>query len=556
MFYQMINKKYFFLFFFLGITSSLISQNESWFFLRANNENINPEFERVDNQLVYKGKDDKLKRLFFSYKIYEFKKTYQNANKKNLRKTFFVVANDKQLLEDLLQNFSDKFEFGEIISDEDKKIFEPNDYGFTSTIGENLGLQADLSYLDFLGLPKAWYYTTGSSKTIIGISDATIDSLNIDFKGKTQTIQKSTMSKGHGSAVASIAASQGDNEYGVPGICYDCSIYATQYGNFQKLEQLIELSNMGVKVINCSWVGSTYYQTAQDVIDEMFDNGTIIVAGSGNKGWDITKGKKLYYPASYNHVISVSAGMYRYDLVSDNILISDKGNLYAENIKGYVGRTVGFKNNDLKNGHYIYPVSTTTLNKEVDILAPTTGVLLFNKYILDNKIIYDTNEHTSNTTPFVTGTIGLLFSLNPCLPIDEVESIIKLTTLNLDKINANKPYQGNYGAGILQIGAAVKLVYDLFTETEVATIENQNFTRWDFKLTAYSKEVVIQNQKFTNESRLSLTAKNRIVIGKNTVLKPNAIGNITLKIDPTLEKQCDLVLREGFPNNKYYDPNN
>ena len=71
MFYQMINKKYFFLFFFfLGIASSLISQNESWFFLRANNENINPEFERVDNQLVYKGKDDKLKRLFFSYKIY------------------------------------------------------------------------------------------------------------------------------------------------------------------------------------------------------------------------------------------------------------------------------------------------------------------------------------------------------------------------------------------------------------------------------------------------------------------------------------------------------
>ena len=126
----------------------------------------------------------------------------------------------------------------------------------------------------------------------------------------------------------------------------------------------------------------------------------------------------------------------------------------------------------------------------------------------------------------------------------------------MDKINANKPYQGNYGAGILQIGAAVKLVYDLFTETEVDTIENQNFTRWDFKLTAYSKEVVIQNQKFTNESRLSLTAKNRIVIGKNTVLKPNAIGNITLKIDPTLEKQCDLVLREGFPNNKYYDPNN
>ena len=37
------------------------------------------------------------------------------------------------------------------------KVFEPNDYGITSTIGENLGAQVNLDYLDFLGLPKAWY---------------------------------------------------------------------------------------------------------------------------------------------------------------------------------------------------------------------------------------------------------------------------------------------------------------------------------------------------------------------------------------------------------------
>ena len=42
-------------------------------------------------------------------------------------------------------------------------------------------------------------------------------------------------------------------------------------------------------------------------------------------------------------------------------------------------------------------------------------------------------------------------------------------------------------------------------------LENQNFTRWDFKLTALSKKVVIQNQKFTENATLNLTAKNRIV---------------------------------------------
>lgn len=541
---------------FLFFTFYSFSQETNWFYLRAKDTFFTPKFERVNDQLKYIGNNEKLKYVFEKYNMYEFKKTFRKAKKENLKKTFFVVCDNKSLMKDLLLNLPQLFEFGEIILEEDKKIFEPNDYGLTSTIGKNLGLQADLTYLDFLELPKAWYYTTGSSKTIIGISDAIVDTVNFDFKDKVKNIKKSSLSKGHGSAVSSIAASQGDNEYGVPGICYDCSIYSTNYGKFKKLDQLLELSRMGVKVINCSWVGSVYYQTAQDVINEMFENGTIIVAGAGNKGWNDTKGELLYYPASYKNVISVSSGMYRYDNVLDNILTSDKGNPYAENIKGYVGRTVGFKNHDLKNEHNIYSVSTTTLNKEVDILAPTTGVLLFNKYLLESEIVYDTKEHTSNSAPFVTGTIGLMFSLNPCFPIDEVESVIKIASMNIDHLKVNKPYEGKYGVGLLKTGSAVKMVYDLYNENETATIENQKFSRWDFKITAFSKKVLIQNQNFTKEATLNLTAKNKIIIGENTILKPSKNGSIILRIDPTLEKDCDLVLREGFPNNKYYHPNN
>ena len=123
-------------------------------------------------------------------------------------------------------------------------------------------------------------------------------------------------------------------------------------------------------------------------------------------------------------------------------------------------------------------------------MVPETGVYLFNKYLLENKIIYDTNEHTSNATPFVTGTIGLMLSLNPCLPIDEVETILKFTATNIDDIEANQPYKGYYGAGTLHTGRAVKMVYDLYTKTETATIENQKFTRWNFKLTSLSLEIL------------------------------------------------------------------
>ena len=534
--------------------TNLYSQEYSWFYLRAKDTVFEPVFKKVDNLLVYDGEDEKLKSVLSSYSIFEFKKTFRNANKINLKKTFFIVSDNKGLLKDLLKNTSHLFEFGEQISEEDKRIFEPNDYGLTSTIGDNIGLPANLDYLDFLGLPEAWYYTTGSKDITIGISDAAVDMNDLDFKDKVKTIRRASYSKGHGSAVASIAAGQGDNGHGVPGICYDCNINATSYGDFKYLGQLLELSRSGVKVINCSWVGSKYYQIAQDAIDEMFDNGTIIVAAAGNTNWNKTKGKKLTYPASYNHVIAISSVMHRYDSVYENILIAEKGDPYGENIKGFVGRTVGFKDHDTTKTYRIYPQSVRVLNTEIDLLGPSVGLVRYSKFISDSIIVYNEMSPTSPVAPLITGSIGLMFSLYPCLAVDEVESILKFTSINIDHIEANKPYSGHYGAGILQTGKAVKMVYDMLSENETTIIENQNFTRWDFKLTALSKEVILQNQTFADDATLNLTAKNRIVIGENTVLKPNANGKIILKIDPTLEKECELKLREGFPNNKYYYP--
>ena len=120
----------------------------------------------------------------------------------------------------------------------------------------------------------------------------------------------------------------------------------------------------------------------------------------------------------------------------------------------------------------------------------------------------------------------------------------KITSWNIDHIEQNKPFAGLYGAGMLQTGDAVEMVFQLYNENETAYIDNQHFSRWDFKLTSLSKEIIIQNQKFTDSASLNLTAKNRIVIKGNTVLKPGVNGKIALKINPKLEKECDLVLRD------------
>ncbi|WP_158548327.1 S8 family peptidase [Marixanthomonas ophiurae] len=520
-----------------------MSQEKAWMYLRAQDSLFAPKFSKVDDHLVYDGNDTKLKNILQKYKIFEFKKTFKKATNKNLKKTFFVIADKKTLLTDLLQKTNHLFESGELIAPEDKKIFEPNDYGLTSTIGANKGVQVNLDYFDFLKVPKAWYYTTGSRGIVVGIADASVDTTNAEFKGKTKVFRASSLSKGHGNGVAGITAAQGDNGYGVPGVCYDCSIYATDYGHFKDLNQLLELSRAGAKVINCSWVSTRFYQTAQDAIDEMYNNGTIIVAAAGNADWSKTKGEKLYYPASYNHVISVASISYKHETIEDHTLLSKTGNYYGENIRGYLGRTLGFKDKEALTGPYNYPVSLTTLNSEVDLVAPSSGQFRISKWMFEDEIEYIW-EASSPTAPLVTGTIGLMYSLYPCLPTDEVESILKLSAWNIDSIGDNMKYKGNYGAGALQTGDAVEMIYQMVSDNETVTIDNQNFSRSDFKLTTYSKKTILKDQQFTDAAMLNLTSKNQIVLSENTVLKPNAEGSIHLKIDPTLEKGCDLQLRD------------
>jgi subtilisin family serine protease len=301
---------------------------------------------------------------------------------------------------------------------------------------------------------------------------------------------------------------------------------------------------MGAKVINCSWGTTRYYQTAQDAINEMFENGTVVVAIGHNTPFSKSQGKKIYYPAGYKNVIAVSSASHRYPHFSDNIQYLKENEIYyVKDIRYYVGQTGGFKNNDTTQFPNLFPISISNLNPSIDILGPGTGIFLYGKLLHEH--VYETTQfnQTSIVAPLISGTVGLMFSLYPCLPAEEVETILKFTATNIDDVVPNKPYAGLYGAGILNTGRAVKMVFDMFAEKEPVKIENQRFSRWDFKLTALS-EVVLENQKFTEEATLNLTSKKRIVISKNTILKPNAKGKIQLKIDPTLQKKCELRLRD------------
>jgi subtilisin family serine protease len=506
------------------------------------------KFTKKGNLVSYDGKDPMLTSLLKNETIFEFEKEFPTSQNDKLKRTYSVkVISAKinplsepqlpNLKKTLIKEASHLFEFGEVVADNTVKVYYPNDYGTTIKGKENKGYEVSMAHYDYLGMPQAWSYTTGSPSIIIGIADEQLPIDNPDFKDKTTVFRKSWVNGTHGYSIGANAVAQGDNSYGIPGVCYDCSAQGTSYGLFATFEQLLELSQAGAKVINCSFVSTKFYETAQEVINEMYANGTIIVAGAGNRPWSENNGEKYYYPASYDKVISVTSITYKYETPLDNLGRFSKGDYFAQNIKNYVGRSLGFPDNNPENEPYTYPVSTATLNPMVDIAAPGVLVFSFGNYQVKPEYIYNKFHSTSMATPLVSGTLGLMFSLFPDLPLPEAESILKMTSTNIDAIEGNKPFAGNYGSGGLHTGRAVKMVYDLITPSESVTLENQEFSRWDFVLTVFSESVLIRNQKFTEDASLVLTSKNNIIIKPGTRLQSSNKKGIVLKIEPTLVKK-------------------
>ncbi|AWH72854.1 hypothetical protein DCS32_01370 [Dokdonia sp. Dokd-P16] len=515
----------------LLLYSCLLQAQEDRFYLRTTSEKVEIPVSTKDSIVTYLGNDARLKELFAEHRVKIFRKEFKYAQRDKLKRTYFIIAESKTFKEELMNLAPDLFEFAENISNESLQIYEPNDYGITSTTGKNLGAQAVLDYYDFLGVPQAWHYTTGSPEVIIGISDGYIDPEDPEFAGKTTMFKKSSLSKGHGFTIAAIAAARGDNGYGAAGVCYDCNVYTTTYGNFKELGQLLELSRAGAKVINCSWGSRTYYETAQEAINEMSDLGTVIVSVPHNAAYSVTNGEQLRYPGAYKHVISVGSVQHKNDEIADGLLIEEKnGKHYAEKQQYHLSRTGGFKNNDPNDEYTLYLSSTNNLDSTVDIVAPGNDIFQYYNYKENGEVFHNPFQATSPAAPLVTGTIGLMFSLNPSLSVDEVNSIIKLSATNIDHIKANAPLKGLWGAGSLHTGRAVKMTHDMLQPNTYMMIENQRFARWNFKINAAHK-IMIKNQQFIEDARVDFTAKDEILINAETVLLPGKNGSIMLTID-------------------------
>ena len=358
----------------------------------------------VNGKLISTNND--VQNLIETFNVVNVEQAVPSSRREALRKIYEIECNcDAALLSAEIEK-----SVPALSRPEPAPVYEllslPNDY--------SLAIQQDYA-LNLIGAEGAWEYSTGDTNTIIGISDGNYYVNHEDLIGAYEHVDIITTSAyyyQHGTAVAVTAAGNTNNALGKSSIGYNCKLDLRGM-NYNKV---LQLSYAGRRVVNISWTsGCTYSQYIQDIVNEVYDNGTILVAAAGN-GSTCGGAANLVYPAAYNHTIAVSS-------VGP-----------TDNHEGVIGD----------------PASCHQHNSSIDICAPG-----YNVGLTVGPGWYLTGNGTSFAAPFVTGTIGLMLSLKPCMTYEEVLAILEQSAVNID--SQNPAYLGMLGAGRLDAKTALKM---------------------------------------------------------------------------------------------------
>lgn len=121
--------------------------------------------------------------------------------------------------------------------------------------------------------------------------------------------------EGHGTHVTGTIAQTTDNNLGVAGVAFDCTIMpvkvldSTGSGTyFDVAEGILFAADNGAQVINMSLGGSLPSDTLENAVKYAYDAGVTIVCASGNDGSATT----ISYPAAYD-AYCIAVGATRYD---------------------------------------------------------------------------------------------------------------------------------------------------------------------------------------------------------------------------------------------------
>jgi len=394
---------------FTRVFTSMAQQGKIWAVIQSS---AIPVY--INNQLV--STDAAFNQAISNLNISSVEKALPASKNQNLQNVYEITCacEESDLYAALINNVS--VVTGETYAPKYQTLNTPNDY---------LATFASDYALDLINAQGAWNFTQGTSNVTIAISDQNFYQNHEELAGKVVFYDTTnTATRTHGTAVAILAAGNTNNGVGKSSIGYNSqvSLYRMNYND------VLASSYAGAKVVNLSWTsGCSFNQYAQDAINEVYNNGTFIIAAAGN---GTTCGAdNLVYPAAFENVFSVTS-------IGPN-----------DNHE----RTIG------------NPSTTHQHNNTVDLSAPGYDVA-----ITAAPGWYLTNSGTSYAAPQVAGTVALMLAVNPCLTNANIEFILKQSAVNIN--NLNPVYAGKIGAGRLNAAAAVEMAYNWVSVRVEATI--------------------------------------------------------------------------------------
>jgi len=319
-----------------------------------------------------------------------------------------------------------------------------------------------------INLPQAWDITTGQGSendVIVAVVDTGIFLNHPEFSGQLVTgydfISDTTnaadgdgidnnpddpgdgaqinTSSWHGTHVAGTVAAKSDNNTGVAGIAWQAKIMplrvlGTLGGSGYDIEQAIRfaagLTNdsgtvpaQKADIINLSLGGTGFSQSSQDTYSAARNAGVIVIAAAGNNN-----SSQLFYPASYDGVVSVSAT----DLSNNRAPYSNFG------VRVDVAAPGGDTGVDLNNDSYVDGVLSTLVDDSSGTRQP----------------IYVFYQGTSMASPHMAGVTALMRSVHPDLSPDDLDNLLSSGAITSD---LGEPGRDDvYGHGLIDALKAVQ----------------------------------------------------------------------------------------------------
>jgi RHS repeat-associated protein len=208
----------------------------------------------------------------------------------------------------------------------------PNDPRFAEQWAlKNTGVMGGQPGADISAGP-AWETTTGTMTTVIAVIDSGIDFKHPDLRNNQWANRSERENgrdddrngltddlngwdwitnsgdvrdeQGHGTIVAGIIASQGNNGVGISGVMWRAGLMSLRVldnagtGDIADAIEAIDYAvEHGAQVVNCSWGTDEESLALKDAMERASRAGVVVVSSAGNSGRDIESAP--YYPASY-----------------------------------------------------------------------------------------------------------------------------------------------------------------------------------------------------------------------------------------------------------------